>query len=88
MTGIAGCHYARFIQLGMLSDLDEALYFAPRDILIAPFRWVTSPSAYVRFTQRRTLSDLDEALFLERDALELRPKVHPHRARSLCHIAQ
>ena len=45
MTGIAGCHYARFIQLGMLSDLDEALYFAPRDILITPFRWVTSPSA-------------------------------------------
>ena len=42
---------------------------------------------YIRFEQRGAISDLDEALALARNALELRPQGHPHRAISLGIIA-
>lgn len=93
---VADLLYARFKQLGSVSDLDEAIALARDALEPLPqghlHRAVALANvAYylnARFTQLGIPSDLDEALGLERGALELHPKGHPDRAPSLGHLAQ
>ncbi|KAH0835560.1 hypothetical protein J3R83DRAFT_9264 [Lanmaoa asiatica] len=94
-ANIANYLYARFTQLGTLSDLHELLSFQWNSLELRPqghphralLLGSIANSLRARFMQLGMLSNFDEALALEHNALGLRPQGHPDRAVSLCYIA-
>ena len=83
------------MQLGTLSDLDEALALERGALELRrqghPDRARSLNNLaiclHAHFEQLGTLSDLEEGLSLARNALELHPQGHPDRARSLGNLA-
>ncbi|KAG1768137.1 TPR-like protein [Suillus occidentalis] len=88
---------SRFLQLGVLSDLDEAIEHLRAALLLHPLghpdRSMSLNNLAIslrnRSQQRSVLSetDLDEAIELIRAALLLCPPGHPHRSMSLNNLA-
>ena len=94
-NSLADLLYSQFVELGRISDLDEALALY-RDALELrpqghpdrlPSLAGLANCLYDRFNLLGTLSDLDEALTLYRDTLGLLPRGHPDRCLSLAGVA-
>ncbi|KAG1875785.1 TPR-like protein [Suillus subluteus] len=85
----------RFLQRGIMSDLDEAIELHRAASLLRPpghsdrFLYLINlaTSLRVRFQQRGIMSDLDESIELHRAALPLYPRGHSDRSTSLYNLA-
>ncbi|KAF8425376.1 hypothetical protein L210DRAFT_3653236 [Boletus edulis BED1] len=84
---------ARFHQLGVTGDLDEAVIFGREALELCPQghpdRSTGSLGSYLltRYNQPGAMADLDEAIILGREALALCPQGHPDRSTSLNNLA-